>query len=510
MKLTSLSLGLAATLALMVPMSTPAASFNDILAQIEQLQGAGELARAEALATETLAGLDLPPDSPARRALEYEVERSRRIRQDYSLDRAALLTVLAEGIRDFQPAELDALIAAGRIDRLVVDGEERFFGSTRANLFFRYPELRSRRIAPVDETGGRFLVHHTRAIRAETARSAQLTGAPRRFKLTMTITVPEGSVAPGANVAVWMPFPQQNAFQSGIEVLSASPEPTFVNAPNYPTRTLHFRAPAAASGPTVFTATYTMTTQPRRIDIDPAVVASVPQDNVGFLDEKAPHVVFSDRVRTLAAEIVGTETNPAIKARRIYNWIANNLWYSYAREYSTLRCIPEYVLENGYGDCGQIALTFITLCRAAGVPARWQSGWVIYPHHTNLHDWSEIYLAPYGWVPVDADFAMGFRKNYDYLSPEEKDELVDFYFGGLDAYRLAANVDHGHPHFPPKADFRSDDVDSQRGEVEVDGRNLYFDGFGYRLQVEYLDTAGDLAPAAEKGERQLLAPGIAR
>ena len=56
---------------------------------------------------------------------------------------------------------------------------------------------------------------------------------------------------------------------------------------------------------------------------------------------------------------------------------------------------------KGYGDCGQEAMLFITLCRLNGVPARWQSGWNTFSRDKSNHDWTEIYLAPYGWMPAD-------------------------------------------------------------------------------------------------------------
>ena len=42
-------------------------------------------------------------------------------------------------------------------------------------------------------------------------------------------------------------------------------------------------------------------------------------------------------------------------------------WAS-AREYSTIENIPEYELDNHKGDCGQVSLLFITLCRISGIP----------------------------------------------------------------------------------------------------------------------------------------------
>ncbi len=70
------------------------------------------------------------------------------------------------------------------------------------------------------------------------------------------------------------------------------------------------------------------------------------------------------------------------------------------------------------------------------------------------------------------------------LTAEQRRQLHDFYFGGLDYYRMAANGDHSQTLDPPKASLRSDDVDFQRGEVESGGRNIYFDDYSYHMNVE--------------------------
>ena len=37
-----------------------------------------------------------------------------------------------------------------------------------------------------------------------------------------------------------------------------------------------------------------------------------------------------------------------------------------------------------------MALTFITMCRIAGVPARWQSGLYVAPDSVGSHDWAAV------------------------------------------------------------------------------------------------------------------------
>jgi transglutaminase-like putative cysteine protease len=101
---------------------------------------------------------------------------------------------------------------------------------------------------------------------------------------------------------------------------------------------------------------------------------------------------------------------------------------------------------------------------------------MMHPPEVNLHDWCEIYIDGYGWIPVDQSFGI---KNYLNESQQY------FYLGGIDAYRLIVNDDYSKPLFPAKIYPRSETVDFQRGEVEWKGGNLYFDKWNYSMEIEY-------------------------
>lgn len=510
---------LAAALAVaLIPTITPATAGKDymdgIMKKLETLQEGGKFSEAESLVQQELRSGVL--DDAERRALENEIERNSRITQDYSLGEADLKKSLAGRVKDFTDAEFEKWLAEGRFDYKEIDGARMFFGSSIANLFFRYPDAAARRTDPPKTILDDFLWKALGDLKKENILPAQSTGSRHDFKITMTITVDKDAVPKGDIIRCWMPFPQQNEFQSNVALLESSPTVKWINNPGYPTRSLYFEQPSNGSEETVFKATYTLTTQARRNVIDPSLVAVTNQraglPDFDYFTREQRHVQFTPEIKALAKEIVGEETNPAIKARKIYDYIAMTKKYSYAREYSTLRDIPTYVCRNGYGDCGQIALLYITLCRASGIPARWESGWIIYPAKNNLHDWTEIWLAPYGWVPVDANYGMDIQNYFPSYTPEMKQELRDFYFGGLDAYRLVANREHCYPHYPEKKSWRSDDVDFQRGELESNGKNIYFDKFNYKLNVEFLtpsDAEDEKAAAAAKSGA-VLKPGVVR
>jgi len=195
-----------------------------------------------------------------------------------------------------------------------------------------------------------------------------------------------------------------------------------------------------------------------------------------YTKEAPPHIVFSDNIKKLSEKILNGEKNNFMKVRKIFEWISANIPWASALEYSTLTSIPEYCIENRHGDCGIKSLLFITLMRYNGIPAKWQSGWMMHPVEVNLHDWAEIYVEGTGWVPVDQSFGV----------KDSKDERVKYlYSNGIDSYRLIVNDDYSKPLYPAKIFPRSETVDFQRGEVEWRGGNLYFNKWNYSMEPEY-------------------------
>jgi transglutaminase-like putative cysteine protease len=251
-----------------------------------------------------------------------------------------------------------------------------------------------------------------------------------------------------------------------------------------PIRCLYLEQAAKKNKDTEFKVEYNYTVHGVRFEVAPTEVRPCNLDDAVLKEftREAPHVVFTPEIRALSQKIAGDETNPYLKAKKFYDWISDNIKYSYAIEYSTIRNISDYCRSKGYGDCGQEAFLFITLCRLNGVPARWQSGWNTSPGSTTIHDWSEIYVAPYGWMPVDPYMGIFAMRYANTLAPDQKRQVRDFYFGGLDQYRMIANCDHNQNLTPPKQTIRSDDVDFQRGELEWGQHNIYFEDYSWELK----------------------------
>ncbi|MBX3727826.1 MAG: transglutaminase domain-containing protein [Candidatus Sumerlaeia bacterium] len=452
---------------------------NDIQAAID----GGRFAEARVALEQAAAREGLADDE--RHALLYEVERLDRIRAEHTLGDDELFRDLAAEIPDLTPADIDAWYAAGLLEGRVIEGERRFFKRAIRNLFRLSPEVRARRSTPdaPAPTGDREIsIEERMAGYLEMRRAAESSlVAPTRFRIRYTLTVKPDVVPAGEEVRCWLVFPRQTPTQSSVRLLSSNPAEAVVAPNETMQRTVFLRRPAVAGEPTLFEVDYEFATFARVEIVDPAAI--VPHDPDArvvreFTAERPPHLAFTPELRALAREIVGDETNPYLKARRIFEWIDGNIRYTSALEYGTIPNLSGWCAAHRRGDCGIQALLFIVLCRIEGVPAKWQSGWSLLPGRVNMHDWAEFHVEPYGWLPADP--SRGLR-------PSDDPAVRWFNFGNMDPYRLVSNDDYGTELVPPKQHFRSEPVDFQRGEVEWNGGNLYFDAWTYRMQATEIE-----------------------
>jgi transglutaminase-like putative cysteine protease len=465
---------------------------GNVFAQEEDLERAAQLELEgkfrEAAATLRTA-LERSATPAERKRLEFELDRLERIQLDYRLTKEKLYESLSRAVKGLTPAEFDRWVNEGKFDSRLIDGVTYYMGSSVSNLFFRHPELATRRINPPDEREFEAsTLHAVRSIKHAARESGKPYVLPMRFRNTMTVTLKADAVPAGETVRAWLPIPRASPHQHGFKVLSSSPAIKSLALEDSPIRSAYFEQTVEQNKPTVFKMEYEYTAYGIWFDLksDRVEAYDLRDPAVRAFTKEGPHVVFTEQIRQLSRDLAGHEPNPLLKARAFYQWITENIKYSYALEYSTIRNISEYCLAKGYGDCGQAALLFITLCRYNGIPARWQSGWLTMPGGKTIHDWTEIYIKPWGWIPVDPYMGV-FAMQYFSGPLEQRKEIRDFYFGGLDQYRMTANSDHSQELTPPKRSLRSDNVDFQRGELEYGTTNIYFNKYSYTLEVQAIE-----------------------
>jgi transglutaminase-like putative cysteine protease len=301
------------------------------------------------------------------------------------------------------------------------------------------------------------------------------------MRIKQSLIVDQDVVPAGEILRCWIPFPREIDWrQTDIAILSSEPNEYYLADNKNMQRTIYFEKPARSGEPTTFSVEYTYKSHGVYVPVDPEKVLPVPnkKDLNLYTRPRPPHLEFTNKMKELSRSIVGDEKNPYRIAQKLFAWVDTNITWASAREYSTFYNIPDYVIENRHGDCGMQTLTFMTLCRINGIPAKWQSGWEFQPPDDSMHDWGEIYFEPYGWVPMDVTY--GLRKTTD-------EKLKWFYLSGMDSYRLIFNDGFSMEFDPEKHSVRSETIDSQRGEVEWSGGNLYFDKWNWNLEWEILD-----------------------
>lgn len=461
-------------------------AMDEIVLQARQLVDAGQFTDAEQLLRRNIDN----PDGPAVEPRAVELEIIRRIRMDYPLSAEQMLAELRESIADVSADDVARWTADGALQHRTIDGAPRYFKRAVGNLFRASPDARARRITEPDPAGKRFdLPRHIERLLALADKSDSPYVAPVKHRVCYTLAVKEGNprLRAGAKVRCWLPFPQEYRQQKDIRLISTEPEGGVVAANNQPQRTVYFEQTIEdPAKPPQFVAEFEFVTSAYAPKLDPGQVKPYDESDDVFREytaERPPHIVFTPTVESLAQEIVGAETNPLLKARAVFRWVSENIPWCSEMEYSTIRNISDKGLSARRGDCGVQGLTFITLCRAAGVPARWQSGWQTKPGAWNMHDWSEIYIEPWGWLPADA--SNGLQKHDDA-------RVEEFFCGHIDPYRMIVNLDYGCELSPPKTSFRSEPYDFQRGEIEIDGHNLYFDEWTWDFAVRTTPLDGGM------------------
>jgi len=410
---------------------------------------------------------DLP--DPMRRRLEFELLRFDRLRLTYthSLDEA--LKEAKGRIKNFTDDEFRWYLERGFIDYILWDGkiyvEKRFVD----NLGFLFPEISER--LEVDEERKRQAV-----FLEERIKDLINGGRPKswRIKARISSRFPKPS---GKKVRVWLPIPRENLWQEKVEILALSHGDAYVSSNENPQRTVYFEGYDTEEF-------YVEFQYVSKEDFSPELYqralkggnfgdAAVSTDEKlsSFLEEKWPHIVINPAVKLIARRISEGNKGPLGILKQIYDFVTLNVRYSYVRPYIFYDNIPQFVLENLKGDCGFQALLFITLARALGIPAGWQSGWYITPYGASPHDWAVANFGQFGIRRVDLSFG-GKRKG--------DEERRIFYFGNLDGFRMIANDDFMAIFDPPTNFVREDPYDNQVGEAEFEDGKAFGE---HRIEV---------------------------
>ena len=266
---------------------------------------------------------------------------------------------------------------------------------------------------------------------------------------TVTVQVNLNAPVEAKNVRLWIPYPMSDENQdiTGIEIAGNYASLGVYKDPRSSSALLYAEWKEPVKERTV---TYVFNAKRKEI-----VNAQMPKKEMPYSREEFRQYLDNSwlgpteiKIKAEAAKITKGRKTALAKARAIYDWVVDNMRRDPNARACGL-CDVERLLSEKAGKCADVHTVFVSLCRAAGVPARdiWgiRMPKVREGDMTKMqHCWAEFYAPGYGWVPVDAAdvHKVIFDKK---LPPEEAKKLKerDYFFGSLDENRIQLGYAHG-------------------------------------------------------------------
>ena len=380
----------------------------------------------------------------------------------YTYDQA--LSIIREHIPDFSKEEMDDIIAQRKIRWSYVNGEFRIFNRFFSSLVKAYKGFaqRANQTLPGVESavGGIPLLDYS-------MQKMKANGAmTNRIRIRASVKVKDEVFTPGMFVRAHLPIPSACEQQSDIRIEKCFPENAHIAPEDALHRAICWEETMEENHEFFVEYSYTHTACYHDLENQTSVPGVYDFD----LEEQAPHIVFTPYMKSLVAELSEGVTDPLEKTRIFYDFITKNMSYTFMPSYFLLENIPDTCAQNFNGDCGVFALLFLTMCRCAGIPAQWQSGFTAEPDFCGGHDWVRFYVEPQGWLFADCSYGVSAQRN-------ENEERRKFYFGNLDPYRMVANSAFAAPFTVRKEHWRADPYDNQVGEIETADRGLTYEEY---------------------------------
>lgn len=218
--------------------------------------------------------------------------------------------------------------------------------------------------------------------------------------------------------------------------------------------------------------------------------AKMPVDVLPYLAANDYLPSDNPKVKALAEKAVKGKKGTLARARAVYGWtIANTHRDNSVKGCGLGQAIRTLTEANGGGKCADISSVFITVARAAGIPARDVFGLRTKGKDGaitgDFHCWAEFYLPGTGWVQVDpADVRKAMLNEKLGLGDQATKKYTEFFWNGDDLFRIALNRgEHGALFNGMKAEPVGYFMYPY---AEVDGKALdYFDPKNFEFAVSF-------------------------
>lgn len=375
--------------------------------------------------------------------------------ETYPYTAARLEEIIKQTYPQMTADRISDLIINKKMELCIWDGEEHYFYDSAANLKYADMDL-MHADAAAQQYYTDLYYRISQDAEKQPEHSWQQYQKPATYRGTHILSVPRDELPDLGTYRIWFPIPINTGSQSTAVIESITPE-KWVKQPPGIDRDIglvYMEIPMQELKEDLnIEITFTFTHFEQRFTVDP--------DNVGEYDVNSDlykkytgsygNTAITPEIQKAAKDIVGNETNPYLAARKLYDYIVNEVDYAFMPHYvlwpRTDRPESVYVHENKRGDCGAQSIYFSALCRSLGIPARTTGGWQLFTDSFRGHFWAEFYLPNYGWVPADTSVAQLALYPYD-LTAEQRRTMIDYFFGNQDSMRCVVQKDTDIPLIP--------------------------------------------------------------
>lgn len=142
-----------------------------------------------------------------------------------------------------------------------------------------------------------------------------------------------------------------------------------------------------------------------RKDINPKTIKIISKNSVIYrIQTKSDQFLEqTENAKKLVYFLSKNTKEPMEIAKNIFLYTKNAFKYQYPVKKRGMKNLDFKKLR---GDCGEYSVLFATLCRINKIPTKINTGFVVFPKNSSIHEhsWNSIYLKPYGWMDVDTQY----------------------------------------------------------------------------------------------------------
>ena len=319
------------------------------------------------------------------------------------------------------------------------------------------------------------------------------------------IKVPDGA----QRLRVWVALPQDNDPAQQVRDLKIeAPYAYRIERDSEGSRVLYLEAAGPKDKEITIVETFGLTRREIRDQVDASKarpLTDADRARFGKYLEANKHVVIDNEIKKLADEIVGNETNPVLAARKLYDWVLENVEY-WVKDPKNKKASPvgstSYCLTFRTGNCTDFESLWASLARARGIPTQIVYGSFLKPdlraqdQDQSYHCWAEFYAPGLGWVHHDVAVADLYHGDFPVNADNERllrltvadgvfgndPAKVNYYFGNLDERRVVWSRNRDLT-MTPRQD--GEPVNAlPKAYVEIDGK-VHPEGTGWTRKLTY-------------------------